>query len=45
MTESYRRPPTQKALPLPDWPHADRQAWLAAQAKAGVLDDGGMIAI
>ena len=43
MTESYRRPPTQKALPLPDWPRADRQAWLAAQAKAGVLDDGGMI--
>jgi integrase len=38
-----RRPPTQKAFPLPDWPTADREAWLAAQAKAGVLEDGGMI--
>ena len=43
MTESYRRPLTQKALPLPEWPYADREAWLAAQARAGVLDDGGMI--
>jgi hypothetical protein len=42
MTESYRRPPTQEALPLTDWPHADREAWLTAQASAGVLDDGGM---
>jgi hypothetical protein len=42
MIESYRRQPTQKALPLTDWPRADREAWLAAQAKAGVLDDGGM---
>ena len=43
MTESYRRQPTQKALPLTDWPRTDRQAWLAAQAKAGVLDEGGMV--
>ena len=43
MTEYRRRPPTQKALPLTDWPHADRETWLAAQATAGVLDDGGMV--
>ena len=43
MTQNYRRPPTQKALPLADWPHVDREAWLAAQAKAGVLDEGGMV--
>ena len=26
-----------------DWPHADRETWRAAQATAGVLDDGGMV--
>jgi hypothetical protein len=43
MTESRRHLPTQKALPLPDWPHADRKTWRAAQATAGVLDDGGVV--
>jgi integrase len=43
MTGFRRRPPTQKALPLMDWPEADRETWLAAQATAGVLDDGGMV--
>ena len=43
MTESYRRPPTQKALPLIDWSFSDRRAWEAAQAKAGVLDEGGEV--
>jgi hypothetical protein len=43
MTESYRRPPAQKALPLTDWPQADRKAWIAAQERADVLDDGGMV--
>ena len=43
MTEYRRSPPTQKALPLPDWPQADRETWRAAQATAGVLDDGGMV--
>jgi integrase len=37
------RPRTQKPLPLTDWSYADREAWLAAQAKAGALDDGGMV--
>src|SRR5262249_22535070 len=36
-----RSPPTQKALALPAWPKADRQAWQAAQDIAGVLDEGG----
>jgi hypothetical protein len=36
-----RSPPTQKALPLPAWPRADREAWQAAQEAAGVLDEGG----
>ena len=34
MTESYRRPPTQKALPLTDWPQADREAWLRRPGKS-----------
>jgi hypothetical protein len=39
---TYRRSsPSQKALPLPDWPKADRESWHAAQESAGVLDDGG----
>ena len=43
MTEYRRSPPTQKALPLPEWPQDDREAWRAAQAKAGVLDEGGVV--
>jgi integrase/recombinase XerD len=43
MTESYRRPPIQKALPLTDWSISDREAWEATQAKAGVLDEGGVV--
>jgi integrase len=43
MTESHRRHPAQKALPPPEWPHADRETWRAAQATAGVLDDGGIV--
>jgi integrase len=43
MTKSRRHPPSQKALPLHQWPHADCQTWCAAQAKAGVLDEGGMV--
>jgi site-specific recombinase XerD len=43
MTSNRRRnPPSQKALPLPDWPTTDREAWTAAQETAGVLYDGGM---
>jgi hypothetical protein len=42
MTESRRNPPSQKALPLADWPRADPETWRAAQAKAGVLDEGGV---
>ena len=42
MTAYRRNPPSQKALPLPDWPKADRETWHAAQETAGVLDDGGM---
>lgn len=39
---TYRRSsPSQKALPLPDWPKADRETWQAAQETAGVLDEGG----
>ena len=38
----YRRSsPSQRALPLPDWPKVDRNSWHAAQEAAGVLDDGG----
>jgi hypothetical protein len=43
MTESYRSPPAQKALPLTDWPQADRKAWTDAQVRADVLDDGGIV--
>jgi hypothetical protein len=42
MTEPRRNPPCQKALPLADWPTADRETWCVAQEKAGVLDDGGV---
>jgi integrase/recombinase XerD len=42
MIELHRHPPSQKALPIADWTRADRETWEAAQAKAGVLDDGGM---
>ena len=43
MNERRRNPPCQKALPLRDWPKADLETWHAAQAKGGVLDDGGML--
>ena len=43
MTEYRRSPPTQKALPLPEWSQDDRETWRAAQAKAGVLDEGGVV--
>jgi hypothetical protein len=43
MTRHRRRnPPSQKALPLPDWSRTDRDAWTAAQETAGVLYDGGV---
>jgi integrase/recombinase XerD len=42
MTGHRRNPPNQKALPLPDWPRTDREAWAAAQKAAGVLYDGGV---
>ena len=42
MTEYRRRPPTQKALPLPEWSRDDRETWRTAQTKAGVLDEGGV---
>jgi integrase/recombinase XerD len=42
MTGCRRNPPSQKALPLPDWPRTDREAWTAAQETAGVLYDGGV---
>jgi integrase/recombinase XerD len=42
MTGHGRNPPSQKALPLPDWPRTDREAWAAAQETAGVLYDGGV---
>ncbi len=39
----YRRSqPCQEALPLSEWPRADRETWAAAQASAGILDDGGV---
>ena len=41
MSTHRRNSPSQKALPLPDWPKADRETWQAAQKTAGVLDDGG----
>jgi hypothetical protein len=40
MSTHRRNSPSQKALPLPDWPKADRETWRAAQETAGVLDDG-----
>ncbi|MGH6791505.1 MAG: hypothetical protein ACRECF_02050 [Methyloceanibacter sp.] len=42
MTVHRRNPPSQKALPFPDWPRTDREAWTAAQETAGVLYDGGV---
>jgi integrase/recombinase XerD len=42
MIKCYRNPPSQKALPLADWSKADRETWNAAQAKAGLLDEGGV---
>jgi integrase/recombinase XerD len=42
MMRPYRRPPVQKALPLEQWPMADREGWLAAQIDAGPLEDGGL---
>ena len=42
MTRYRRNPPCQKALPLSEWPRADRETWAAAQATAGILDDGGV---
>ena len=42
MTQHHKTSPSQKALPLPDWPKTDREAWTAAQETAGVLYDGGV---
>ena len=42
MTGHRRNPPSQQALPLPDWPRTDRDTWTAAQETAGVLYDGGV---
>jgi len=42
MTGHRRNSPSQKALPLADWPRIDREAWGAAQETAGVLYDGGV---
>ena len=41
MTETRKNTAKQKALPLSDWPCADREAWQAAQAGGGILDEGG----
>jgi integrase len=42
MTQHRRNPPSQKPLPLSDWPRADRKTWTAAQQAAGMFDDGGV---
>lgn len=42
MAYPRRRLPVQKALPIEQWPRADRKAWKAAQAGGGPLDDGGL---
>jgi len=42
MTQRRRDPPSQKPMPLSDWPSLDREAWTAAQQTAGVLEDGGL---
>src|SRR5262249_35545705 len=42
MIEFCRSPPSQRALPIEDWSQADREAWMAAQKAAGVLDEGGV---
>jgi hypothetical protein len=33
--------PMRRALPVAEWPQADRQAWAAAQAAGDVFDEGG----
>lgn len=43
MTTHHRRLKTHTALPLPDWPEADHETWLAAQAPANALCDGGVV--
>jgi len=39
--EPRRCSPAQKALNFAEWPPADREAWLTAQADGGLLGDGG----
>lgn len=41
LLEPRRSSPVQKALKLAEWPPADREAWLTAQADGGLLGDGG----
>src|SRR5262245_58604128 len=43
MTEPFRNPPSQRALPIEDWSQADREAWMAAQKVAGMLDEGSVV--
>jgi integrase len=42
MTETRRHPPSQTALPVAAWSKSDRDAWHAAKAKGGILDEGGI---
>ena len=39
MIRRSRNPPSQRPLPFPDWPRADREAWHAAQVSGNILDD------
>jgi len=43
VTQNRRNRPCQKALPLSEWPRADRETWVAAQVTAGILDEGGAV--
>ena len=43
MTHYRGQLPSYTALPLPDWPKADREAWLVAQNPGIVLCDGGAV--
>ena len=43
MTETAEARPLKRRSPVTEWPQADRETWRAAQATAGVLDDGGVV--
>ena len=42
MTQHRRNPPSQRPLPVSDWPKLDRETWTTAQQAAGMFDDGGV---